>query len=105
VASAGRVVGLAGTVTALSALQLGLRRYDASQTHHSALTRPQVEASFQQLSRATVAERRLRLAEPGRADVIVGGAAVLLAILRYFEIERLLVSEHDILDGLVASLL
>lgn len=104
VARARRVIGLAGTVTALSALQLGLRRYDASRTHHSTLTRAQVEASFEQLSRMTTAERRLLLAEPARADVIVGGAAVVLTILRYFEIEQLLVSEHDILDGLAASL-
>lgn len=98
------VVGLAGTVTAVSGLQLGLRRYDASRTHHSVLTRAQVEASFQQLSRATAAERRRLLAEPARADVIVGGAAVLSVIVRHFKIEQLLVSEHDILDGLAASL-
>lgn len=104
-ASAKRVIGLAGTVTALSGMQLGLRQYDASRTHHSTLTRAQVEACFHQLSRATAAERRLMLAEPGRADVIVGGALVLLAILRFFRIEQLLVSERDILDGLTASLL
>jgi exopolyphosphatase / guanosine-5'-triphosphate,3'-diphosphate pyrophosphatase len=98
------VVGLAGTVTALSAMQLGLSRYDATQTHHSRLTRQQVETQFQRLSTATVAERRGMLAEPGRAEVIVGGAAVLLTILRELAIDELRVSEHDILDGLAASL-
>lgn len=96
-------IGLAGTVTALSALQLGLHRYDASRTHHSRLTRSQVESLFEQLAGATVAERRGLLAEPQRADVIVGGAAVLVTLLRELAIEELLVSEHDILDGLVAS--
>ena len=99
------VIGLAGTVTALSAMQLGLRRYDASRTHHSTLTRPQVEASFSKLSQTTYAERRGLLAEPDRADVLVGGAAVLLGILRHFSLDSLLVSERDILDGLAASLL
>jgi exopolyphosphatase / guanosine-5'-triphosphate,3'-diphosphate pyrophosphatase len=98
------VVGLAGTVTALSAMQLGLTRYDASQTHHSRLTRAQIEALFSRLSAATVAERRNMLAEPARAEVIVGGAAVLLTILRELSLDELLVSERDILDGLAASL-
>jgi exopolyphosphatase/guanosine-5'-triphosphate,3'-diphosphate pyrophosphatase len=97
------VVGLAGTVTALSAMQLGLERYDASRTHHSKLTLAQVESAFQALSRASLAERRELLVEPQRADVIVGGAAVLLGCLRHFGIRELLVSEHDILDGLAAS--
>ncbi|MDF3068891.1 MAG: Ppx/GppA phosphatase [Polyangiaceae bacterium] len=100
-----RVVGLAGTVTAISALQLGLERYDASRTHHSTLTLAQVEQSFHELSRAPLTERRKLLAEPERADVIVGGALVLLAVLRHFHLPELLVSEHDILDGLASSLL
>lgn len=97
-------IGLAGTVTALSAMQLGLERYDAARTHHSRLTLPQVEALFERLSRASIAERRGLLAEPQRADVIVGGAAVLVTLMRELSIRELLVSEHDILDGLVASL-
>lgn len=99
------VVGLAGTVTALSAMQLGLSRYDATQTHHSRLTRAQVEVLFSRLSTATVEQRRGMLAEPARAEVVVGGAAVLLTLLREFALDDLLVSERDILDGLAASLL
>lgn len=98
------VVGLAGTVTALSGMQLGLTRYDATQTHHSRLKLVQVEALFRRLSTVTVAERRSMLAEPARAEVIVGGAAVLLTLMQEFAIEELLVSERDILDGLAASL-
>jgi exopolyphosphatase/guanosine-5'-triphosphate,3'-diphosphate pyrophosphatase len=99
-----RVIGLAGTVTALSAMQLGLTHYDAKRTHHSTLSRAEVEILFERLSRASAAERRRLLVEPERADVIVGGAAVLLTILRQLELTELLVSEHDILDGLIASL-
>jgi exopolyphosphatase / guanosine-5'-triphosphate,3'-diphosphate pyrophosphatase len=104
VSRARTVVGLAGTVTALSAMQLGLTRYDASKTHHSRITRSQVEALFNRLSVATVAERRNLLAEPARAEVIVGGAAVLLTTMRDLSLDELLVSERDILDGLAASL-
>lgn len=107
VVDAGRartVVGLAGTVTALSAMQLGLTRYDATQTHHSRLTRAQVEALFSRLSAATLAERRRLLAEPARAEVIVGGAVVLHTLMQELALDQLLVSERDILDGLAASL-
>lgn len=104
VSRARRVVGLAGTVTALAALELGLDHYDATQTHHSVLSRDRVEALFARLSAADLEKRRSLLAEPQRAEVILGGAAVLLTILREFSIRELLVSEHDILDGLAASL-
>ena len=101
---AARAIGLAGTVTALAAMQQGLDHYDASRTHRSLLSRAQVEALFERLCVADLSERRRLLAEPQRAEVIVGGAAVLVTILREFEIDELLVSEQDILDGLAASL-
>jgi exopolyphosphatase/guanosine-5'-triphosphate,3'-diphosphate pyrophosphatase len=97
------VVGLAGTVTALSAMQLGLASYDATRTHHSRLMRAQVKTLFERLSTANVVERRGLLAEPARAEVIIGGAAVLLESLAALAIDELLVSERDILDGLAAS--
>jgi exopolyphosphatase/guanosine-5'-triphosphate,3'-diphosphate pyrophosphatase len=105
VGRARRVIGLAGTVAALAGLKLGLRRYDAARTHHARLTRAEVEAMFERLARATVAERRAMLAEPARAETIVGGAAVLATILRELDLTELTASETDILDGLTASLL
>ncbi len=98
------VVGLAGTVTALSGMQLGLTEYDSTKTHHSRLSRAQVETQLARLCAAKLAQRRALLAEPARAEVIVGGARVLSTILKEFAIDQLLVSEHDILDGLAASL-
>jgi exopolyphosphatase / guanosine-5'-triphosphate,3'-diphosphate pyrophosphatase len=97
------VIGLAGTVTALSAMQLGLDRYDASRTHHSILRRADVDTLFARLSAANVEERRKLLVEPERAEVIIGGTVVLLTILHELDIDQLLVSEHDILDGLAES--
>jgi len=98
------VIGLAGTVTALSALQLGLTHYDASRTHHSRLSAAQVTALSARLAAASVAERRGLLVEPARAEVIVGGALVLATTMRELELTELRVSESDILDGLAASL-
>jgi len=97
------VIGLAGTVTALSAMQLGLVRYDASRTHHSILRRADVDVLFARLSATNVEERRKLLVEPERAEVIIGGAVVLLTILHELDIDELVVSEHDILDGLAES--
>jgi exopolyphosphatase / guanosine-5'-triphosphate,3'-diphosphate pyrophosphatase len=100
-----QMIGLAGTVTSLAALQQGLTHYDARRTHHARLTRPQVEALFERLIGADLGERRAMLAEPKRAEVLIGGSCVLLGILRELDIRELLVSETDILDGLCASLI
>jgi len=98
------VIGLAGTVTALSAMQLGLTHYDAKRTHHSRLSATQVAVLCERLAGASVAERRGLLVEPARAEVIVGGALVLATLMNELALGELLVSECDILDGLAASL-
>ena len=98
------MIGLAGTITTLASLQLGLKHYDPTRTHHARLTRAAVGQLFVRLSSVDVATRRGMLLEPKRAEVIVGGVAVLAMILREFDIEELMVSESDILDGLAASL-
>jgi exopolyphosphatase/guanosine-5'-triphosphate,3'-diphosphate pyrophosphatase len=98
------MIGLAGTVTTLASLEQGLKVYAPAQTHHARLTRVEVERLFLRLSTASLESRRAMLAEPERAEVIVGGVAVLVTILREFDIRELMVSESDILDGLAASL-
>ncbi|MDQ3895732.1 MAG: Ppx/GppA family phosphatase [Actinomycetota bacterium] len=105
VTEARRFVGLAGTVTTMAAIEMGLATYDRDRIHHFVLTRAAAEDVFRTLA----TERRAdRLHNPGleeaRADVIVGGAIVVTAIMRYFELDECLVSEADILDGLVLSL-
>ncbi len=104
-ASARTVVGLAGTVSTVAAVELGLLEYDRSRIHHLRLTRAAIEDVFRTLATEALADR---LHNPGleaaRADVIVGGCCVLVALVRTLGIEEVLVSESDILDGLVASL-
>ncbi len=105
VAEVRRFVGLAGTVTTMAAVELGLADYDRDRIHHFVLTRAAAEDVFRTLATES---RRRRLHNPGleeaRADVIVGGAIIVCAIMRYFEFSECLVSEADILDGLVLSL-
>jgi len=98
-------VGLAGTVSTTAAIEQGLAEYDRDRIHHFELTRPAVEDVFRTLATENRAER---LGNPGlevgRADVIVGGLCVLVQIMRQLDFDRCLVSESDILDGLVMSL-
>jgi exopolyphosphatase/guanosine-5'-triphosphate,3'-diphosphate pyrophosphatase len=100
------LVGLAGTVTTVAAVELGLPAYDRERTHHFRLTRAAAEEVFRTLATEARADR---IHNPGleeaRADVIVGGCCVLVAVLRFFEADELLVSEADLLDGLARSLL
>jgi exopolyphosphatase/guanosine-5'-triphosphate,3'-diphosphate pyrophosphatase len=101
-----RLVGVAGTVTTVAAVEIGLQTYDRDRIHHFVLTRDAVEDVFRTLATEARADR---IHNPGleeaRADVIVGGTIVLVAIMRYFKFDTCLVSESDILDGLVMSLL
>ena len=104
VAEAACLVGLAGTVTTVAAVELGID-YDRDRIHHFRLTREAVEDVFRTLATETRAQRAHNPGlEQGRADVIVGGVVVLAAIMRYFGFDDCLVSEADILDGLVMSL-
>jgi exopolyphosphatase/guanosine-5'-triphosphate,3'-diphosphate pyrophosphatase len=106
VAEARRLVGLAGTVSTVAAVEQGLATYDRNRIHHFVLTREAVEDVFRTLATERRADRIHNPGlEPGRADVIVGGTAILVAIMRYFELATCLVSEADILDGLVLSVL
>jgi exopolyphosphatase/guanosine-5'-triphosphate,3'-diphosphate pyrophosphatase len=106
VGSARRLVGLAGTVTTVAAVELGLAEYDGDAVHHFDLTREAAEDVFRTLATETVDQRRHNPGmEPARADVIVGGCCVLVKVMRQYRFDRCLVSEADILDGLALSLL
>jgi exopolyphosphatase/guanosine-5'-triphosphate,3'-diphosphate pyrophosphatase len=101
---AATLVGLAGTVTTVAAIELGLPEYDAERIHHFTLTRDAAEDVFRTLATESAAQRAHNPGlEAGRVDVIVGGLAVLVGIFRVLGFDEMLVSEADILDGLVRS--
>jgi len=105
VAAARTLVGLAGSVTTVAALVLGLDSYQAERIHHSRVSAAAVREVTASLLAQTRAERqRLGVMHPGRVDVIGGGALVLTRIMERFGFGEVLVSEHDILDGLAWSL-
>ena len=105
VAAARTLVGLAGSVTTLAALAMGLDSYQADRIHHARIGLDAVRDQTVRLLAQTRAERsRLTVMHPGRVDVIGGGALVLLRIMERFGFGEVLVSEHDILDGIAWSL-
>ncbi len=93
-------VGVAGTVTTLAALELALDEYDRERVDGHRLTRAGVDAQLARLAGVPIAVRReIPALEPERAPVIVGGAVVVLEVLKAYGLDALTVSERDILDG------
>jgi exopolyphosphatase/guanosine-5'-triphosphate,3'-diphosphate pyrophosphatase len=105
VSAARTLVGLAGSVTTVAGLALGLAEYDSARIHHARVSAAQVAAQTRRLLSQTREERAaLGVMHPGRVDVIAGGAMVLDQIMRRFGFGEVLASEHDILDGIAWSL-
>ncbi|MFJ5840910.1 exopolyphosphatase [Streptomyces shenzhenensis] len=99
------LVGLAGSVTTVSAIAQELPAYDPARIHHSRISRDRVAEITRWLLRSTHAERAaIPSMHPGRVDVIGAGALVLLAIMDRTDAPEVVVSEHDILDGIGWSL-
>jgi exopolyphosphatase/guanosine-5'-triphosphate,3'-diphosphate pyrophosphatase len=99
-------VSVAGTATTLQAISLGLERYDPDRIHRTWLLLADAERVLGDLVAMTNAERAaLPVMAPGRGDVIVAGALILVEVMRRLELDRTLVSETDILDGLALEML
>ena len=93
-------IGVAGTITSLATLAFGLDEYDRERVHGSELSTDALEEQLQRLASVPLDERRgMRPLDPDRASVIVGGAVVAREVLAYFGLDKLEISERDILDG------
>ncbi|HSK54227.1 MAG TPA: Ppx/GppA phosphatase family protein [Jiangellales bacterium] len=99
------LVGLAGSVTTVAGIALDLPEYDAERIHHSRVSAADVRAVTERLMSSTHAERAaIPVMHPGRVDVIGAGALVLHRIVERVGLPEVVVSEHDILDGIAWSL-
>lgn len=104
-AQARSLVGLAGSVTTVAAMALDLPEYDPVVLHGSVISAHQVSEVASRLTAMTRAERAaLPYMHPGRVDVIAGGAMVLDEVVRAVGAPDVVVSETDILDGIVYSI-
>jgi exopolyphosphatase/guanosine-5'-triphosphate,3'-diphosphate pyrophosphatase len=103
---AATLVGIAGTITTVAAVEIGLPRYDPAVVHGFRLTRPAAEDVFRTLATETLADRVHNPGLPAaRADVIVGGCCVLVGVMRRLQTDALVVSDHNLLHGVCAGLL
>jgi len=99
------LVGLAGSVTTVAAIALGLDTYDPTRIHHSVISAADVRRVSDELLRMTHQERAaLPVMHPGRVDVIGAGALILAEIVDRVGVDEVVVSEHDILDGIAWAL-
>jgi exopolyphosphatase/guanosine-5'-triphosphate,3'-diphosphate pyrophosphatase len=93
-------IGVAGTITSLGALVLGLDEYDRDRVHGFKLSAAALDEQLQRLASVPLEERRgMRPLDPDRAPVIVGGAVIARELLAFFGLDELEISERDILDG------
>jgi exopolyphosphatase / guanosine-5'-triphosphate,3'-diphosphate pyrophosphatase len=100
------LVGVAGTVTQLATLKAGLPVEDPDLVHHMTLTHGDVRRLARRLATLPYEKRsRVKGLEKGRVDVIVAGAEILQVVMETFDSAEIVVSEKDILDGLVLQLL
>jgi exopolyphosphatase / guanosine-5'-triphosphate,3'-diphosphate pyrophosphatase len=100
------LVGLAGSVTTVAAIALGLGEYDSARIHHSRISAVRIHEIVGELLAMTRAKRMsIPVMHPGRVDVIGAGALILDRIVARFGFAEVLVSEHDILDGIAWSLI
>ncbi len=99
------LVGVAGTVTTVKAIELGLEPYDVALVHGATLTRSSVERVCSDLARLTLAQRRnLPGLQPKRADVIVAGSIIVREVLKRFGASELVVSDRGVRFGLLERL-
>ena len=95
-----RGIAVAGTPTSLAAVEQGLEPYDPSKVHGHVLALPQIQRMLSLLASRPLAERvKIPGLHPDRAPTIVAGVVILVEVMRAFGLERIDVSEHDILYG------
>lgn len=100
-----RVVGVAGTIVTVAAVEVGQKTFDPSALHKLKLSRDAVEDVFRTLATESLRDRVFNPGLPrDRADIIVGGCCVLVAIMRRLQISEMVVSQYNLLDGLISEL-
>jgi exopolyphosphatase/guanosine-5'-triphosphate,3'-diphosphate pyrophosphatase len=98
------LVGVGGTITSVTAIEIGLAVYDRDRVHHFHLSRAAAEDVFRTLATEPLEDRRHNPGlQQGRADIIVGGCIVLVGIMRRLHAPEMIVCDADLLDALVAS--
>jgi len=100
------ILGLAGTISSLGAISMGLKKYKMDILNYQILDLKRIKDIFNKLCKLNLRERKkIAGLDTKRADVIIGGMIIVMEALAYFKKETIIVSENDILDGIVYSLI
>lgn len=105
VAQTERVIGVAGTIVTVAAVEVGQKIFDPASLHKLKLSRDAVEDVFRTLATEPLRDRVFNPGLPrDRADIIVGGCCVLVAVMRRLQISEIIVSQYNLLDGLISEM-
>ena len=99
-----KLVGIGGTITSLSAINQQLEMYSMEKIHNSVVTKKDLDRILQNLKNMTLNDKKiLRGLQPKRADIITSGVKILDIIMEKLEIEKIVISEYDNLEGLICQ--
>lgn len=100
------VIGVGGTITTLAAIDLELETYSSERIHRHILSLKRIEDIYKDLCKLNLEERRkVTGLDPKRADIIIGGTVIVMGVLKMLNIKEILVSERDIMDGIIYTLI
>lgn len=98
------LVGIGGTITSLSAMNQELEIYSMEKIHNSKVCKKEIEKILQNLKKMTLSDKKtLKGLQPKRADIITAGVAILNIIMEKLELDEIIVSEYDNLEGLMCQ--
>lgn len=99
-----KLVGIGGTITSLSAMNQKLEVYSMEKIHNSRVSNEDIKIILQNLKKMTLSDKKtLKGLQPKRADIITAGVKILNIIMENLEIENIIVSEYDNLEGLICQ--
>ena len=100
----GKLVGIGGTITSLSAINQQLEVYSMEKIHNSVVTKKDLEKILQNLKVMTLNDKKtLKGLQPKRADIITAGVKILDIIMEKLEFDKIMISEYDNLEGLMCQ--
>ena len=99
-----KLVGIGGAITSLSAMNQQLEVYSMEKVHNSVVTKKDLEKILQNLKKMTLSDKKtIKGLQPKRADIITAGVKILHSVMEKLEIEKIMISEYDNLEGLICQ--
>ena len=99
-----KLVGIGGAITSLSAMNQQLEVYSMEKVHKSVVTKKDLEKILQNLKKMTLSDKKtIKGLQPKRADIITAGVKILHIVMEKLEIEKIMISEYDNLEGLICQ--